>query len=113
MHTLAGVDLVIEDGEWLAVQGPAGHGKSTLPQILGGPGKPTSGRAELDGRDLARLRERQLTKVRAGSIGFILQTFSLIPTLPSRESVETALVPRSASWGRCPGPEAGRPSATA
>lgn len=93
VHALAGVDLTIGDGEWLAIQGPTGHGKSTLLQILGGLDKPTSGSIELDGRDLARLRERQLTKVRAGSIGFIFQTFNLIPTLSAQENVETALVP--------------------
>jgi putative ABC transport system ATP-binding protein len=93
VHALAGVDLAIEDGEWLAIQGPTGHGKSTLLQILGGLDRPTSGSVELDGRDLARLRESQLTKVRADSIGFIFQTFNLIPTLSAQENVETALVP--------------------
>jgi putative ABC transport system ATP-binding protein len=93
IHALAGVDLVIEDGEWLAIQGPTGHGKSTLLQILGGLDKPTSGSVELDGRDLARMGESQLTKVRAASIGFIFQTFNLIPTLSAQENVETALVP--------------------
>jgi putative ABC transport system ATP-binding protein len=93
VHALAGVDLAIEDGEWLAIQGPTGHGKSTLLQILGGLDQPTSGRVELDGRDLAGLGERELTKVRAASIGFIFQTFNLIPTLSAQENVETALVP--------------------
>jgi putative ABC transport system ATP-binding protein len=93
VHALAGVDVVIADGEWLAIQGPTGHGKSTLLQVLGGLDKPTSGSVELDGRDLARLGERELTKVRAASIGFIFQTFNLIPTLSAQENVETALVP--------------------
>jgi putative ABC transport system ATP-binding protein len=93
VHALRGVDLTVEDGEWLAIQGPTGHGKSTLLQILGGLDRPTSGTVELAGRDLARLRESQLTKVRATSIGFIFQTFNLIPTLSAQENVETALVP--------------------
>jgi putative ABC transport system ATP-binding protein len=93
VRALQGVDAVIEDGEWLAIQGPTGHGKSTLLQILGGLDRPTAGSVELDGRDLAALRERQLTKVRAASIGFIFQTFNLIPTLSAQENVETALVP--------------------
>jgi putative ABC transport system ATP-binding protein len=93
VHALAGVDLVIEDGEWLAIQGPTGHGKSTLLQILGGLDRPTAGRVELDGRDLAALREGQLTRVRAALIGFIFQTFNLIPTLSAQENVEAALVP--------------------
>ena len=87
------LDLVIEDGEWLAVQGRTGHGKTTLLQILGGLDRPTSGTVEFDGQDLARLREAQVTRVRAVSIGFIFQTFNLIPTLSAEENVETALVP--------------------
>jgi putative ABC transport system ATP-binding protein len=93
VHALAGVDLVIGDGDWLAIQGPTGHGKSTLLQILGGLDRPTSGRVELAGRDLAALREGQLTRVRAALIGFIFQTFNLIPTLSAQENVEVALVP--------------------
>jgi len=93
VRALRGVDLVIEDGDWLVIQGPTGHGKSTLLQILGGLDRPTSGTVDLDGRNLAALRERRLTKVRAASIGFIFQTFNLIPTLSAQENVETALVP--------------------
>ena len=93
VHALAGVDLTIEDGDWLAIQGPTGHGKSTLLQILGGLDRPTSGSVELAGRELTKLRESQLTRVRATSIGFIFQTFNLIPTLSAQENVETALVP--------------------
>ncbi len=93
VHALRGIDLTVEDGEWLAIQGPTGHGKTTLLQILGGLDRPTAGRVELAGQDLARLRETQLTKVRASSIGFIFQTFNLIPTLSAQENVETALVP--------------------
>jgi putative ABC transport system ATP-binding protein len=93
VHALAGVTTVIEDGEWLAIQGPTGHGKSTLLQILGALDRPTSGTVELDGQDLTGLRESQLTRVRATTIGFIFQTFNLIPTLTAQENVETALVP--------------------
>jgi len=90
---LRGVDLVVEDGEWLAVQGPTGHGKSTLLQILGGLDRPSAGIVEFDGRDLAQLREAEVTNVRARDIGFVFQTFNLIPTLSALENVETALVP--------------------
>jgi putative ABC transport system ATP-binding protein len=93
VHALQGVDLVIEDGEWLTIQGPTGHGKTTLLQMLGGLDRPTSGIIEFDGQDLAQLRESQVTKVRANSIGFIFQTFNLIPTLSAQENVEAALVP--------------------
>jgi putative ABC transport system ATP-binding protein len=87
------VDLVIDDGDWLAIQGPTGHGKSTLLQILGALDRPTAGTVQFGGQDLARLRESQLTQVRATSIGFIFQSFNLIPTLSAQENVETALVP--------------------
>jgi putative ABC transport system ATP-binding protein len=93
VHALRGVDLVVEDGDWLAIQGPTGHGKSTLLQILGALDRPSSGTVEFRGQDLAALRETQLTHVRATSIGFIFQTFNLIPTLSAQENVEAALVP--------------------
>src|SRR5579862_1715610 len=93
VQALRGVDLVIEDGEWLAIQGPTGHGKTTLLQMLGGLDRPTSGIVDFDGQDLAQLRETQLTKVRAEKIGFIFQTFNLVPTLSAQENVEAALVP--------------------
>ena len=85
--------LVIEDGEWLAVQGRTGHGKSTLLNLLGGLDRPTQGTIELDGTDLGALRETQLTRLRAEKIGFIFQTFNLIPTLSAAENVEAALIP--------------------
>ena len=97
VHALAGVDLRISDGEWLAIQGPTGHGKTTLLQILGGLDRPTSGVVDFDGQNLAAMRESQVTRVRAHSIGFIFQTFNLIPTLSAQENVETALVPLGVS----------------
>jgi putative ABC transport system ATP-binding protein len=93
VHALRGVDVEVADGEWLAIQGPTGHGKTTLLQMLGGLDRPTSGSILLGGDDLARLREGEVTKVRATSIGFIFQTFNLVPTLSAQENVETALVP--------------------
>ena len=97
VHALRGVNLEIADGAWLSIQGPTGHGKSTLLQLLGGLDRPTSGSLELDGRELAGLGEGAMTKVRANSIGFIFQTFNLIPTLSAQENVETALVPLGVS----------------
>jgi putative ABC transport system ATP-binding protein len=93
VQALRGVDLEINDGEFLAIQGPTGHGKTTLLQMLGGLDRPTSGSVVLAGRDLAELREGQVTDVRAKQIGFIFQTFNLIPTLSAQENVEVALVP--------------------
>jgi len=87
------LSLVIGDGEWLAVQGRTGHGKSTLLNLLGGLDRPTEGSVEMDGTDLGALRETRLTRLRAESIGFVFQTFNLVPTLSAAENVEAALIP--------------------
>ncbi|MFE7856796.1 ABC transporter ATP-binding protein [Streptomyces sp. NPDC057403] len=93
VDALAGVDLSIADGDRLVIQGPTGGGKSTLLQMLGGLDRPTAGEVSLDGTDLARLSEARLTRVRSENIGFVFQSFNLIPTLTAQENVETALVP--------------------
>jgi putative ABC transport system ATP-binding protein len=93
VDALAGVDLTIEDGDRLVIQGPTGGGKTTLLQMLGGLDRPTSGSVELDGVDLARLSEAKLTKVRSENIGFVFQSFNLIPTLTAQENVEIVFVP--------------------
>jgi putative ABC transport system ATP-binding protein len=90
---LAGVDAVIADREWLAIQGPTGHGKTTLLQLLGGLDRPTAGTILLDGKNLPAMNEAELARVRAASIGFIFQTFNLIATLPAAVNVELALAP--------------------
>src|SRR5215469_7683271 len=87
------VNVVIPDGEWIAIQGRTGHGKSTLLNLLGGLDRPSSGQLRLDGRDLGRMREAQLTRLRASAVGFIFQTFNLVPTLSAAENVEAALIP--------------------
>jgi putative ABC transport system ATP-binding protein len=93
VHALDGVDLSIADGDRLVIQGPTGGGNSTLLQMLGGLDRPTAGEVVLDGTDLARLSEAKLTGVRSENIGFVFQSFNLIPTLTAQENVETALVP--------------------
>ncbi|MCF2538594.1 ABC transporter ATP-binding protein [Streptomyces sp. FB2] len=90
---LDGADLTIPDGDRLVIQGPTGGGKSTLLQMLGGLDRPTFGEVVLDGTDLAALPEARLTRVRSENIGFVFQSFNLIPTLTAQENVETALVP--------------------
>ncbi|MEU9432882.1 ABC transporter ATP-binding protein [Streptomyces sp. NPDC048252] len=93
VHALAGVDLTIPDGDRLVIQGPTGGGKSTLLQMIGALDRPSEGEIVLDGIDLAKLSEARLTKVRSENIGFVFQSFNLIPTLNAQENVETALVP--------------------
>ncbi|MCB7137065.1 ABC transporter ATP-binding protein [Cellulosimicrobium marinum] len=97
VHALRDVDLHIDDGELVAVQGPTGGGKSTLLQMLGGLDRPTSGRIALDGTDLATMGDAALTAVRARTVGFVFQGFNLVPTLTAHENVETALVPLKVS----------------
>ena len=64
VQALRGIDIEIGDAEWLSIQGPTGHGKSTLLQILGGLDRPTAGSVDFDGRDLPKLRETEMTNVR-------------------------------------------------
>jgi putative ABC transport system ATP-binding protein len=92
------LSFTIPDGDWLAIQGRTGHGKTTLLQLLGGLDHPTSGTIELDGRDLTRLREAQLTRLRATAIGFVFQTFNLVQTLTAADNVEAALIPLGIGW---------------
>jgi putative ABC transport system ATP-binding protein len=87
------VDLTIEEGDVLAIQGPTGQGKTTLLQLLGGLDRASSGTVMFDGQDLGRLGEVKLADLRARAFGFVFQTFNLIPTLTALENVEVALVP--------------------
>ncbi|MGH7643711.1 MAG: ABC transporter ATP-binding protein [Candidatus Dormibacteria bacterium] len=90
---LKDVNLVLQDGEFLTVQGPTGHGKTTLLLLLGGLDRPSSGSVVFDGRDLGALAESQLVDVRAQNFGFVFQNYNLMPTLNAAENVEAALVP--------------------
>ena len=97
INALNNVDLTINSGDLISIQGPTGGGKSTLLQMLGGLDKPTSGSITLLGQNLETMSEAQLAKTRGQQIGFIFQTFNLIPTLNALENVETALVPMGVS----------------
>ena len=87
VHALRGVSLEIEAGEMVAIVGPSGGGKSTLLGLLGGLDTPTSGRVEVDSLDITDMNENQLADVRSAKIGFVFQTFNLIPTLTALENV--------------------------
>src|SRR5439155_2038175 len=93
VRAVDGIDMDIDRGEFVAVQGPSGSGKSTLLQLLGALDKPTAGSLTFDGRELTKLGQGDLTKVRSRDIGFIFQSFNLIPTLTAAENVELAMVP--------------------
>jgi putative ABC transport system ATP-binding protein len=85
---LSDVNLQVERGEFISIMGPSGSGKTTLLSILGCLDKPTSGQVIIDGLDVVTMREAELPKIRAEKIGFVFQTFNLIPTLSALENVE-------------------------
>jgi ABC-type lipoprotein export system ATPase subunit len=87
IHALRGVSLAVQRGEFLGIIGPSGSGKSTLLGLIGGLDTPTTGNVIIDGVDITRLNERQLTSIRNEKIGFIFQFFNLIPTLTALENV--------------------------
>ncbi len=93
VDALAGIELAVDEGEFLAIQGSTGSGKTTLLQLLGAMDRPSDGRLDFEGRDLARMGESDLSELRSHSFGFIFQGFNLVPTLTAQENVETALVP--------------------
>jgi putative ABC transport system ATP-binding protein len=93
VDALINVNLEIADGDYVAIQGQTGGGKSTLLQMLGALDQPTKGVIELGDKDLARMGTKALGGVRATDIGFVFQSFNLIPTLTAQENVETAMVP--------------------
>jgi putative ABC transport system ATP-binding protein len=93
VNALHEIDLRIERGEFVAVIGPSGSGKTTLLQLLGALDRPTSGEVVFEGRDLATLKESELTRLRLGTIGFVFQQFNLIPTVSAAENIELALAP--------------------
>jgi putative ABC transport system ATP-binding protein len=93
---LRDVSLAVEPGEFMAVAGPSGSGKSTLLNLVGCLDQPTSGRVLIGGVDVATLRDDALSDLRGRTIGFIFQTFNLIPVLSALENVEFPLLVRQA-----------------
>ena len=87
VHALDGVNLSVEEGEFVAVVGTSGSGKSTLLHMLGGLDRPTSGKVLVDGKDIFSLKEEALTIFRRRKIGFVFQSYNLVPVLNVYENV--------------------------
>jgi len=91
VEAVRGIDLAVAPGEFVAIVGPSGSGKSSLLYLLGAMDRPTSGQVLFEGSDLARLHDPQRTTLRAKKIGFIFQTFNLLPDLNVFENVDIAM----------------------
>lgn len=102
---LGGIDLVIAAGEYVAIAGPSGSGKSTILNILGCLDRPTSGAYRFAGEDVSRLGDRDLSRIRNRRIGFVFQSFQLVPHLSVEENIELPLfyarLPRRERRLRC------------
>ena len=87
LKALDGIDMTLEEGEFIVVLGPSGAGKSTLLNLLGGLDSPTSGQIYVRGRDISELKGDELAEYRAETVGFVFQFYNLVPTLTVRENV--------------------------
>jgi putative ABC transport system ATP-binding protein len=87
VHALRGVSLDLPAGQFTAVMGPSGSGKSTLMHLLAGLDTPSSGAVNVAGEDITRMKDRDLTRLRRTHIGFVFQSFNLLPTLSAEENV--------------------------
>lgn len=91
VRALDGVDVTIDEGEFVAIVGPSGSGKSTMMNLIGCLDRPTSGKVKIAGKDLTKLNDRKLTELRNFAIGFVFQSFFLLPKTDALDNVATPL----------------------
>jgi putative ABC transport system ATP-binding protein len=99
VHALDGVSLDVPKGSYTAVMGPSGSGKSTLMNLVGCLDTPTDGQVDVNGRDVTTIGDRERTRIRGEEVGFVFQTFNLMPRLTARENVALPMVFRGVGRG--------------
>jgi putative ABC transport system ATP-binding protein len=92
VDALAGVDFIVQEGEFVAIMGPSGSGKSTLLHLIGGLDQPSDGEVTLAGQRLSLMKDKHITLLRRRNVGFVFQFFNLLPTLSAEENITLPLL---------------------